>query len=460
MRKKLTQKTCLMLTALSLAVCLLAYGCIWFFLPNAGQGRARRELERRTQQLVSRLRLTQKAQSEELFTAFIRETGAQLSLQNNKGQAVSLFTFEKKEDGVAQEDGRQIRQPFQFADTNEEYLLCVHDLPARAQQMRRAVKNSLPFVAGTAVLLSFGSAWIFSCYTTRPILRINHIAGKMAELDFSWYCPDVRDDEIGMLSKSINELSDKLHEALQRLHQHNTRLEDEIQMEKERERRRMLFFSGISHELKTPVAIVIGQLEGMQAGIGVYKDRDKYLARSAKILQSLHIFIKEILLVSQIDFAGGDRGEPVFISRLVRELVAEYEGYAEFLSVDLCGEVADGLYVYGDEMLFQKAVGNIIGNAVGHSPPQAAVKVELAACKKGVRLAVTNAPAHIDKEHLPHLFEAFYRADDDAEHGSGMGLYITRLILETYHVSHTIENTADGVLFTAFFQGCGDESSQ
>ena len=93
MRKKLTQKTCLMLTALSLAVCLLAYGCIWFFLPNAGQGRARRELERRTQQLVSRLRLTQKAQSEELFTAFIRETGAQLSLQNNKGQAVSLFTF-------------------------------------------------------------------------------------------------------------------------------------------------------------------------------------------------------------------------------------------------------------------------------------------------------------------------------------------------------------------------------
>ena len=147
MRKKLTQKTCLMLTALSLAVCLLAYGCIWFFLPNAGQGRARRELERRTQQLVSRLRLTQKAQSEELFTAFIRETGAQLSLQNNKGQAVSLFPFEKQEDGVAQEDGRQIRQPFQFADTNEEYLLCVHDLPARAQQMRRAVKNSLPFVA-------------------------------------------------------------------------------------------------------------------------------------------------------------------------------------------------------------------------------------------------------------------------------------------------------------------------
>ena len=183
----------------------------------------------------------------------------------------------------------------------------------------------------------------------------------------------------------------------------------------ERERRRMLFFSGISHELKTPVAIVIGQLEGMQAGIGVYKDRDKYLARSAKILQSLHIFIKEILLVSQIDFAGGDRGEPVFISRLVRELVAEYEGYAEFLSVDLCGEVADGLYVYGDEMLFQKAVGNIIGNAVGHSPPQAAVKVELAACKKGVRLAVTNAPAHIDKEHLPHLFEAFRSEEHTSE---------------------------------------------
>ena len=100
--------------------------------------------------------------------------------------------------------------------------------------------------------------------------------------------PDMRDDEIGMLSASINELSDKLHEALEELHRRNAGLEDEIQMEKERERRRMLFFSGISHELKTPVAIVAGQLEGMQAGIGVYRDRDKYLKRSAQILQSLN----------------------------------------------------------------------------------------------------------------------------------------------------------------------------
>ncbi|MDE7313213.1 MAG: HAMP domain-containing histidine kinase [Eubacterium sp.] len=458
MRKKLTQKTFLLLTILSLTVCLLAYGCIWVFLPNAGQRRARRELEQRTQELVKELRLAQAGRSEELFLEFIRETGAQLSLQNDKGQRVSMFTFQEIPAGAQQEAA--IRQPFKFADADEEYLLMVSDLPERANEIMRAIWRSLPLVTGIAMLLSFGSAWFFSCYTTRPVLRINHIASKMAELDFSWYCPDVREDEIGMLAKSINELSDKLHEALEKLQQQNTRLEDEIQIEKERERRRMLFFSGISHELKTPLAIVIGQIEGMQAGIGVYKDRDRYLARSAQILHSLNAFIKEILMVSKIDLAGGEKERPVCLSGLVRELLAEYEGYAEFLEVSMDGEVADGLYAYGDERLLKKAAGNIIGNAVTHSPADAAVKVELAAREGEIRLTVTNAPAHIEEEDLPHLFEAFYRADHAGEHGSGLGLYITRLILETYQVPHTIENTADGVRFTAFFQAVADKNSQ
>lgn len=452
MRKKLTKKTCLLLMALSLAVCLLCYGCIWFFLPYAGQRRAYSKLEQRTQELVHKLRLTGQGQSEELFLDFIRETGAKLLLKNDQGQCISLFTFEQIETDAEQETAEAIRYPFKFADTKEEYLLTVHDLPVRADEIRNAICLSLPLVVGAAVLLSFGSAWFLSFYATRPIVRMNHIAGKMAELDFSWYCPDVRDDEIGMLARSINELSDKLHDALLKLRQKNTRLEDEIQIERERERRRMLFFSGISHELKTPIAIVIGQLEGMQAGVGVYKDRDKYLARSAEILQSLHVFIKEILLVSQIDLAGGNAAKPVDISRLLREMLAEYEGYAEFLSVAVSGELTDGLYVAGDEMLFQKAVGNIIGNAVGHSPPQASVRVELTAKEGRVRLAVTNTPAHIASEHLPHLFEAFYRVEDGTEQGSGLGLYMTRLILETYQVAHTIENTGDGVRFMAFFR--------
>ena len=86
----------------------------------------------------------------------------------------------------------------------------------------------------------------------------------------------------------------------------------------------MLFFSGVSHELKTPIAVVIGQLEGMQAQIGVYKDREKYLARSAEILQSLNNFIKEVLLVSHMDMNTDLALEQVCLSSILESLSAEY----------------------------------------------------------------------------------------------------------------------------------------
>ncbi len=143
----------------------------------------------------------------------------------------------------------------------------------------------------------------------------------------------------------------------------------------------------------------------------------------------------------------------------MEELLAEYAAYAEFMSVSLHGNMEQNLSVYGEQQLLKKALGNIIGNAVTHSPEHAKVTISLyRSGKEHVILEAVNTPAHIPKEHLPHLFEAFYRADLSQGHGSGLGLYITRLILEIWHVPHQIENTADGVRFTAVFQAAaGDE---
>ncbi|MBQ7944525.1 MAG: HAMP domain-containing histidine kinase [Lachnospiraceae bacterium] len=446
--KKLTQKTFLVLLGLSLAISVLAYICILIFLPYANQNRAKQELCLQSEQLISELRVATKVESEELFVDFIRETGADLRLLDEDRQVVSLFTFEKTEAEIFEGE----EHPFRLADSEEEYLLIIRYNEARSEEIAEAMLRSIPFVAVITIVLSVLGAWIFSRYTTRPILRIQHIAQRIADLDFSWYCPDVRDDEIGMLSKSINELSDRLHEALDELYLRNSSLEDEITLEKERERRRMLFFSGVSHELKTPIAIVIGQLEGMQAEIGVYKDREKYLARSAEILQSLNAFIKEVLLVSHIDMSEQREASAVNLSILLQELAGEYSVYAEDSAIDVTEDLADDVHVYGDEMLLKKALGNIISNAVTHSDVQGRVEVKLARGNGTVQLTVTNFPAHIEEEHLPHLFEAFYRVNQSAKHGSGLGLYITRMILETYHISHRIENIEDGVRFTVEFE--------
>ena len=455
--KKLTAKTFLLLLILSLAVLLFSYSCIWIFLPYANQKQSQKEFEEKTEQLVTMLRATQQHNSELLFLNFIQETGADVYLFNKYDICVSIFTFEELSFSLNADQTRaaENRYPFRFADSSEDYVLITYYNPARSNEIIAAMRKSIPYVTIIILFLSSMSAFFFSHYTTRPILRIGKIADKMANLDFSWYCPDVRNDEIGMLSKSINELSDKLHEALEEISNRNAMLEDEIILEKERERRRMLFFSGVSHELKTPIAIVIGQLEGMQANIGVYKDHEKYLARSIELLQSLNSFIREVLLISHIDMQTL-AAEPVNLSDILDCLICDYTEYAELSFIDIYEEIEKDIFVYGDEALLKKALSNIIGNAVAHSPKHAKVAITLSQRKDTItghttELKVTNSPAHIDEEHLSHVFEAFYRASQSSDYGSGLGLYITRMILEIYHIPHTIENIKDGVQFTVRF---------
>lgn len=444
--KKLTIRTFVLLAALSLAISVIAFLCIWIALPNAGESRSQRLLAAKTEQLVSTLRLTEKSNSEPLFTDFIRETGAFLFLLDGEENAISPYTFEKTYADVVNDNGL----PFRFADTDEDYILIARYNSSRSDELARAILSSVPFVVATAVILCLVGAWFFSKLTTQPIIRIGKIADRMANLDFSWYCPDLRNDEIGMLSASINEMSDKLHSALDELNLRNNILKDEIALEKERERRRMLFFSGVSHELKTPIAIVIGQLEGMQAGIGVYKDREKYLARSAEILRSLSSFIKEVLTVSHLDISDDTESGMVNISEEIKALAEEYSDYATDNSITVSTEIQNDITVGGDKKLFSKALGNIIGNAVAYTPDNGSIKIVLTK-ENGAALIVENSPAHIDEEHLPRLFEAFYRADPSSEHGSGLGLYITRMILEKYNIVYKIENTANGVRFTVTF---------
>ncbi len=444
--KKLTARTFALLVTLSLAVSVIALLCIRIALPYIGKSRSRELLDAETKQLVSTLRVTEKQKSEPLFTDFIRETGAFLFLLDGEKKSVSPYTFRRV--SAAAVDGNSY--PFRFSDSDEDYILVTQYNSTRSDELKSAILGSIPFVAVTAVLLCLIGAWLFSKHTTQPIIRIGKIAEKMADLDFGWYCPDMRDDEIGMLSASINQMSDKLHAAMEELNLRNSALTDEIALEKERERRHMLFFSGVSHELKTPIAVVIGQLEGMQAGIGVYKDRDKYLARSAEILRSLSGFIKEMLAVSHMDISDETERRPLNISETVMTFAEEYSGYAEDSSIAVSADIQKNITVYGDEKLFEKALRNIIGNAVSHTPDGGIVRVTLTNGSEAT-LVVENSPAHISEEHLPHLFEAFYRADKSSEHGSGLGLYISRMIFEKYNIAYKIENTADGVRFTVKF---------
>lgn len=439
--KNMTIKLFYTFMFLSLLIMGTVYLTLFLVTPYSSVKKNREYIEIESQTLADKCMNLSKAEAERLIHGFASRTGTYTEL-------LEAENYLEREDSMIEES-----YPLHFSDQQQEYMLCITRSDDRAQSFQQNIIKSIPTVLIIALILSIIGSRIFSYYMKKPIVRMSRIAERMAEQDFDWYCPDERDDEIGRLAKSLNKLSDELSAALEKLSDKNLYLKNEITLEKERERRRMLFFSGVSHELKTPISVVIGQIEGMRSGIGVYKDRDKYLEKCSNTLNELVSFINEILLVSHIDMGDMDAQEIVKIDSILDEEIAFYDGLITEKNIELEYEVPDNVDFRGNEQLLKKALGNILGNAFKYTPEGGKVSVRLESQKEAenksgkVNLTITNSPAHIDEQHLPHLFEAFYRADTSNKDGSGLGLYITGMVLEMFGAEYTIENTEDGVKF-------------
>ena len=158
----------------------------------------------------------------------------------------------------------------------------------------RALVQMAPWLLLVLLTFSLLCAFFYSRYITRPIVRMSDIAGKMAELDFHWECGETRRDEIGQLGRSLDAMAEKLSTALTELESANQALRGEVERERELDRQRMAFFNAASHELKTPVTILKGQLTGMLEGVGVYQNRDKYLLRSLQVTGRMENLVQEM----------------------------------------------------------------------------------------------------------------------------------------------------------------------
>ena len=247
----------------------------------------------------------------------------------------------------------------------------------------------------------------------------------------------------------------RLSAALAGLEAANLALRGEVERERELDRRRAAFFSAASHELKTPVTILKGQLSGMLEGVGVYRDRDKYLLRSLQTVGRMEGLIQEMLALSRMEAgSAAARREPLDLSALVERQLALDAGLLEQRGQRLVKELAPGTSVTGDPSLLGRAVGNLLSNASLCSPAGAEIRVWCGLREGRPALTVENTGARIREEALPHLFEAFYREDGSrsrATGGSGLGLYLVKMILDRHGAECTIENTADGVKAAAVF---------
>ena len=186
--------------------------------------------------------------------------------------------------------------------------------------------------------------------------------------------------------------------------------------------------------------------------VGPYKDRDTYLRRCLKTTNDMEALVKEILSAARM--GGSDfhlERTDLDISRMVEKACQKFRGRMEDKGMELRLNIQSDFHYEGNGQLIEKVFSNVLSNAVTYSPMGAAVTVSL---QDGV-FSVGNTGVHIDEEDLAQLFTPFYRIDKSRNRnsgGSGLGLYIVKTILDHHEVSYSMENTENGVQFTAVFR--------
>lgn len=266
----------------------------------------------------------------------------------------------------------------------------------------------------------------------------------LSMLVFSFLCALLYSRYITRLSTTLSDLQ-TAHNALKQ----------DIERERKLEEQRTAFFSAVSHELKTPVTILKGQLNGMLDGVGVYQNRDKYLSKALRVTCRMETLVQEILTVSRME---SRQMEPQFelidLSRFIRQQVEEIEDILVYREIIVSFSMPDSVFVTADLTLLQKVLNNLLSNAVFYAPEKAELSLFIIEKLQYVEFQIENSGSHIPEEALPHVFEAFYRADSSRSRGtggSGLGLYIVQMILKLHKAWFCIENTYNGVRFTIRF---------
>ena len=344
---------------------------------------------------------------------------------------------------------------FTFADSDEVYTLTVAGSAQEVDLLKDTLGGIFLVLLFMVLLIAVLASIVYSHYVTRPVLRINDVSKKMAELDFSWRCNENRTDELGTLAHSLNEMSQRLNTSMTDLKSANAKLKADIERERALEQAQLDFFSAVSHELKTPITIIKGQTEGMILNIGDYQDRSKYLKRSLEIINTMESMVQEILTISRIKSSKvGLKKESIPFSDMLKHEYALFEDLIVQKGIDWEEKITPNLCIVGDKALLQKAINNLFSNAITYSPEGSSIYLTAFAEERSVHFLLENTGIHIPDSEFPKLFDAFYRVEHSRNKrtgGSGLGLYIVKTILEQHQAEYRIENTNRGVLFTIRF---------
>ncbi|MCP9226297.1 cell wall metabolism sensor histidine kinase WalK [Bacillus mycoides] len=295
------------------------------------------------------------------------------------------------------------------------------------------------------ILLSF----YYSKIIVKPLIKINRVTKKMANFDFSEKLPVTADDEIGGLSSGINTLSVNLKDRIDRLNVANTKLQQDIERERQLEKTRKEFISGVSHELKTPLSVIRSFAEGIQDGVS--KDTTYYTNVILEETDNMNRLIVEMLELAKLESGTYKLEMSTFsIGELIQQVYTKllFSMEEKHLQVDIHAD--SSLFVKANRSRIEQVVVNLLSNAIRYTPDGEKIHVSVIETEDTVKIKIENTGNPIPEESLEKIWDRFYRLDASRSRhtgGTGLGLSIVKNILDLHHAEYGVYNTTNSVVF-------------
>ena len=307
-------------------------------------------------------------------------------------------------------------------------------------------------VGGCVILVSVLLAWYFSKRITEPIMELATLSQKMADLDFDAKYTSGGSNEIGVLGENFNRMSERLEKTISNLKEANYKLQKDIEQKEKRENMRSEFLGNVSHELKTPIALIQGYAEGLKEGVNDDPEsREFYCEVIMDEAGKMNRMVKNLLALNQLEFGEDDvQFERFDITSLISGVLQSLDILIEQKEAQVIFRHKNPVYVWADEFKVEQVVRNYVNNALNHVDGEKVIEIKITQENDMAKITVFNTGTPIPEEDLPHIWEKFYKVDKARTReygGNGIGLSIVKAIMDSFGKGYGAINHTNGVEF-------------
>lgn len=353
-----------------------------------------------------------------------------------------------------QNDTRQNNEYLVLSGTLSDGNVILVRSAVQSMEDAAAVSNRLLLIVGAAAgILGMLFAFLFTRRMTRPVYEMNDIAEQMAGLNFeAKYRVREHPNELDELGGHLNELSGRLEQTIGELKQANIDLLADLKMREENERMRQEFLSNVSHELKTPISLIMGYAEGLSENVSDDPaDRQFYLDTIMDEAGRMDKLVRQLLTLNELEFNASDMAMERFdLADMIHGLITANKVLIEQNQIEVIFSNKEPVFAWGDAFRVEQVVSNYLSNAIHYAKNEKKIEIHIEEREGKLRTHIFNSGDPIDDDQIAFIWDKFYKTDkarSRAYGGSGIGLSIVKAVMESLKQAYGVTNFDNGVEF-------------